>query len=580
MKGVWSFSAPYKISVSIAFFFMIAELAVELVQPLLMGKIINEGIMAKDLGIVAVWGGVILILSLLGFLSGILNTFYASHVSQSFGADMRKELFGRMQSFSYSQFSLFASGTLMTRLTNDVQQMQNTMFMMLRIMARAPLLIIGGMIMSFIVHPSLAVYLAISVPCLFLLLLFFMKKGGRMFKTVQKKLDHVNNVMGENLAGMKLIRAFLRRRVEVRRFEEVSEELRKKTAAVLQFMEISAPLLLFLMNGVILCILWFGNKEVKAGGADVGEVVAVVNYATRITSSLSMLSFIIMAFSRSRASAERLNEILWTSPEMGDQGALDTPVRIRGDIAFRNVYFAYEGQRVPALEDISFTLEAGKTMAILGSTGAGKSSLANLIPRLYDPVAGTVLIDGIDLREYDQYQLRRHIGLVPQESLLFTGSVEDNIRWGRRDATNKEIRQVCKDAQIEQTIQKLPSQFDTLIGQKGVNLSGGQRQRLSIARALIRKPSILLLDDSTSALDAKTELNLLTALKGYEATKLMVTQKISTAIHADIIMILQDGRIAALGSHQKLLDTSQLYRDIIDSQGGGRRAMHVEKTNK
>ncbi|WP_050613978.1 ABC transporter ATP-binding protein [Bacillus testis] len=580
MKTVWSYCRPYKISAAIALFFMIAELVVELVQPLLMAKIINNGIMVKNLEVVAIWGGIILALSLLGFLSGIMNTYYASHVSQSFGADIRKNVFEKVQSFSYAQFSLFAAGSLMTRLTNDVQQLQNTMFMGLRIMARAPLLIFGGLIMAFIVHPSLAVYLAVVVPCLFLFLVFFMGKGGRMFKVVQEKLDEVNNVMGENLAGMKLIRAFLRKSHEVSRFEDASEQLRKKTASVLQFMEISMPALLFLMNAATICILWFGNQEITVGTANVGEVVAVVNYATRITGSLSVLSFIIMAFSRSRASAARLNEVLNAPEEMEDHEDTFKIEAMRGDICFENVSFRYVGQSFSALDHVSFSLKAGCTMAILGSTGSGKSTLVNMIPRLYDPSEGRITIDGIDLREYDQRMLRRQIGLVPQEPLLFTGSVVENIRWGKRNASKEEVVKACKDAQIYETVMKLPQQMDTKIGQKGVNLSGGQRQRLSIARALVRKPRILLFDDSTSALDVKTEMELLQALKAYRGTKLIVTQKISTAIHADLIMLLQDGKKAAIGTHQELMESSALYREIIQSQGGERRSVYVEKANK
>lgn len=580
MKSVWQFINPYIIAASIALFFMLTELVVELLQPLLMAKIINEGVMKNDLNVIATWGGIMVLLSLVAFLSGIFNTYYASHASQSFGFDIRKNIFEKVQSLSYSQFSLFPSGSLMTRLTNDVQQLQNTMFMLLRIMVRAPLLIIGGLLMAFIVHPKLALFLAVVVPLLFLFLLFVMNKGSKMFKVVQEKLDNVNNVMGENLAGMKLIRAFLRRKHEINRFEVANDELKKRTASVLRFMEITMPSLLLLMNIAIICILWFGNREITLGSANVGEVVAIINYSTRITSSLSVFSFIIMAFSRAQASANRLNEILHTPSDMSDSENLDLGQNIKGEISFENVGFKYQDQENWALKNISFTVKSGHTLAILGATGSGKTSIMNLIPRLYDTTVGDIRIDGINVRDVKQDVLRQQIGIVPQEALLFTGTIRENILWGKRHASDEEIIEACRDAQIYPMIHKLPKGMLTLIGQKGVNLSGGQRQRLSIARALIRKPSIMLFDDSTSALDVQTEKQLLKALQKYKSTKLIVTQKISTAIHADSIMLLEDGEKIAEGTHDYLKQHSPLYQKILQSQLEERRENYAVETNK
>ncbi|MGN1400088.1 MAG: ABC transporter ATP-binding protein [Bacillus sp. (in: firmicutes)] len=574
MKNVWQYVRPYKVPAAIAVFFMLVELTVELIQPLIMARIINEGIMARDPDHVILWGGVLVGLSLTAFLSGILNTYYASHTSQGFGYDVRTNTFKKIQSFSYSQFTLFSSGSLMTRLTNDVQQVQNTLFMMLRIMLRAPLLIIGGLIMAFVVDVSLAAYLAVTVPVLFVFLIYIFSKGSRKFTIVQNRLDDVNTVMGENLSGMKLIRAFQREGHEEKRFAKANGRLKKETSSVLRFMEFTLPSLLLLMNLTIIMVLWYGNEEILGGGTDVGSVVAIINYATRITSSLSVFSFIVTAFSRARASAARIGEILKTEPMMGDEGKVVLR-KLQGEITFQGVGFRYGNHDRWALKDLSFTIHAGGTLAILGQTGSGKSTIINMIPRLYDVTEGTVTIDGIDVRDMDQRELRMQIGIVPQSALLFTGSIKENLLWGNRQASEEDILVACRDAQVAELLNQLPEGMHSIVGQKGVNLSGGQRQRLSIARALIRKPGILLFDDSTSALDARTERRLLDALKTYEATKIVVTQKISTAMSADKILLLKDGAKIAEGTHHHLKEHSQLYRDILDSQMQQRRESFV-----
>jgi ATP-binding cassette, subfamily B, multidrug efflux pump len=579
MSKVLHFLNPYRIAVGIALFFMLTELAVELWQPLLMAKIIDEGIMEKDISVILTWGGFMVFLSIVAFASGILNSFYAAHVSQSFGFDVRQRLFEKVQSFSYANFNKIPSSSLITRLTNDVTQIQNTVFMSLRIMMRAPLLIIGGLVMSFVVHPKLALFLAVVVPILFVFLIWFMNKGRRMFKIVQEKLDGVNSVMQENLAGMKLIRSFLRRNFEGRRFEDANVELMKHTSSVLRVMEVTMPVLLLLMNISILGVLWFGSIEVNTGGAQVGEVVAIVNYSMRITSALSVFTFIIMAFSRARASAERITDVFETAVVMKDDGKNTEKELTIGEVEFQNVSFQYPETSSYVLKDISFKAEAGETIAIMGATGAGKTSLFQLIPRLYDVTEGAVLVEHLDVREWKQDSLRNAIGLVPQDSILFTGSIAENIRWGMETANIDEIKQAANDAQIADTISKLPEEYETKIGQRGVNLSGGQKQRISIARALVRKPSILLLDDSTSALDLRTEAKLLEALKNYSCTTLIITQKISTAMSANQILLLEDGRLIAKGTHSELIENSGLYRKIYESQNGKGLQEHVETTH-
>lgn len=577
MGKVFSFLKPYKLAVGIALLLMLTELVVELLHPLLMAKIIDDGILQEDLGVVMKWGGIMVGMSFLAFLAGVINSFFAAHVSQNFGYDIRKGLYGKIQSFSFANFSLFPTSSLITRMTNDVTQVQNTIFMSLRIMMRAPLLIIGGVVMALIVNFQLALFLVIGVPVLFVLLMWLMKRGGALFKAVQEKLDGVNNVMRENLGGIRLIKAFLRKNHEIKRFDHASEDLKDQTVSALRLMEMTMPILLLIMNLSILAVLWFGSAGVNTGSVQVGEVVAIVNYATRITGALSIISFIIMAFARAKASAHRIADVLEEEVDLVDKQGIETGGAVlKGEVSFRSVYFRYPNTDTPVLENITFDAEAGSTVAIMGATGAGKSSLFQLLPRLYDVNKGVIAVDGKDITNLPLKNLRRQIGYVPQEALLFSGSVRDNLAWGKEDASMEEIIQAAKDAQIHETIDRLPNKYETVLGQKGVNLSGGQKQRLSIARALIRKPKILMLDDSTSALDLKTEGKLLKALQKYECTTFIITQKVSTAMEADKILLLEDGMLLEEGSHEHLLAQSTLYQNIYQSQFGAEVAEHVE----
>jgi ATP-binding cassette subfamily B multidrug efflux pump len=574
-----SFLKPYRLPVVVALFFMLTELMVELIHPLLMAKIIDEGILKGDLTVVMKWGAVMIGISFLAFAAGITNSFYASHVSQSYGYDVRRSLFEKVQSFSFANFNLFPTSSLITRLTNDVTQLQNTVFMSLRIMLRAPLLIIGGVVMALIINAKLALLLLVTVPVLFFFLLWLMNKGWGLFHSVQERLDAVNGVMRENLTGIRLIRAFMRRNHEIKRFSHANELLKERTVSALRLMETAMPILLLLMNASIIAILWFGSFEINTGGAQVGEVVAIVHYSMRITSALSVFSWIVMAFSRARASASRITEVLETEVDLLDSENIDVSAEVRtGKIEFKNVSFQYPGTSDSVLEDLSFSIRPGETVAVLGATGSGKTSLFQLIPRLYDVTKGQVLIDDQDIVSLKMEDVRKRIGYVPQEALLFSGTIKENIAWGKEKATMKEVMEAARDAQIHQTIEKLPNEYDTVLGQKGVNLSGGQKQRLSIARALIRKPKILLLDDSTSALDLKTEAKLLQALKTYTCTTLIITQKISTAMEADKILLLDEGKLLDEGSHDYLLEKSSLYKKIYQSQGREGEAQHVSAT--
>ncbi|EID44520.1 ABC transporter ATP-binding protein [Parageobacillus thermoglucosidasius] len=568
MQQVLSYLKPYRKWMIAAWLLMFIELIVELWQPLLMEKIIDNGVMAKNFSVVWTWGAVMLGTSLLAFTSGIANSFAAAYVGQEYGFLLRKRLFEKIQSFSFADFERFPTASLITRMTNDVTQIQNMVFMSLRIALRAPLLVLFGVVMSFAVHVQLALVCAVTVPLLVAFLLWMMTKAAASFSIVQQALDRVNRVMRENLAGMRLIKAWMRGTYEQKRFMKENEALMERTISALRLVETITPALLLMMNVAVIIILFIGRVDVQSGSATAGQVVAIVNYTTRITAALSMFTFITMAFSRAKASAERVADVLRVNVDVEDaQQAIDK-VSGQGEVRFEHVSFRYPNSRALVLKDISFVVHPHETVAILGATGSGKSSLLQLIPRLYDPVAGRVMIDGVDVRHIKQEQLRAFIRFVPQEVLLFSGTIAENIRFGNEHASMEEIIQAAKHAQIHDTIMKFPDGYDTVIGQRGVNLSGGQKQRLSIARALVGMPKILLLDDSTSALDLKTEAKLLRALKAYTCTTLIVTQKIQTAMEADTIFLLDDGKLLAKGSHDELLEKSEIYRKIVESQFG------------
>ncbi|WP_100011539.1 ABC transporter ATP-binding protein [Lentibacillus sediminis] len=548
---------------------MLIELAVELLLPLFLGLMINQGVMNQDLNTIVMWGSIMIGLSLVALAAGVFNSFYSAHVSFAFGYDIRQKLFEKIQSFSFKNLNQYPTSGLVTRFTNDVRQIQNTVFMGLRIMAKAPLTVLGGVIMAFVVNARLALIFLITVPLLILFLFWVMRIASRMFNKVQHNVDGVNRVMQENLAGMRLIKAFVRRNHEENRFIESNSDLANSTKTGFRFVESSMPVLLFVMNLSLIFIIWFGNMQAVAGQTSVGEVVTIVNYALRVSMSISMFSFIIMALSRAKASVGRLNEVFTLDVGMLDhEDAKPEQTATYGKVEYQQVTFTYPTADKPTLSNISFTANPGEKLAIIGATGSGKTSLFQLLPRLYDTDSGEIRIDDQSIASYTLENLRNGIGYVPQSPLLFTGTITDNIAWGKKHATSDEIIQAAKDAQIHDTIMELPDQYETRVGQKGVNLSGGQKQRISIARALIRHPKILMLDDSTSALDLATESRLLEAVQQYHCTTLIVTQKISTASDADRILLMDNGEILAAGTHDELLETSDLYHRIVESQFG------------
>jgi len=571
MKTVFLHAKPYKWPIVIALFLMLLELSVELIQPLLIAKIIDDGIIAGDESVVWLWGSGMMSLAFVAFFAGIINSYFAAHAAASFAFDLRQSLFRKVQAFSMTTFLRFPAAGLITRLTSDVTMVQSILFMGLRIMLRAPLLVLGSLIMAFIVNAQLALYLVIGAPVLLLFLYFMAKKGVTYFSGIQKRLDGVNRTIQENLQAVRLVKAYLRGAYEASRFSKVADLLRMDTVRAMRLMETIMPVLLLIMNISLMAVLWFGAVEVQDGDAKIGELVAVVNYAMRMTGAFSMFAFIIVAFSRAKASAERMEEVLHAED---DNFEIYKPTKpgvssIEGDLRFSSVSFNYSNKSEPILSNVSFHVAPGEKLAIMGATGSGKSTLLNLIPRIFEATEGEIYVSGKEVKEWSLKDLRDVIGLVPQQSILFTGSILENLSWGDRKAPLDELEAAAKKAQIHESIDLFPQKYETRVGQKGVNLSGGQKQRLSIARALVRKPAILILDDSTSALDVKTETALWRALEGEAATMLVVTQKISTAQGADKILLLDEGRVVGYGTHNDLMMQSALYVKIVQSQSEG-----------
>ncbi|WP_144510232.1 ABC transporter ATP-binding protein [Bacillus sp. FJAT-22090] len=577
MKKIFSYLSPYRWLVIIALVLMLVELSVELIQPLLIATIIDDGILAGDQQTIVFWGIIMLGISFIAFLAGVTNTFIASHVVQSYGYDIRQALFKKVQSFTMATFLRFPSASLITRLTNDVTITQNLIFMGLRIMLRAPLLVVGSIVMSFFVDAYLAMFLVMGAPILIIFLFLMSRKGLTLFGRVQKRVDQVTRKIQENLQAVRLIKAYLRGSFESERFAKVADMLKMDNVKAFRIMELILPVLLFIMNVSLMAVLWFGAKEIQTGATKMGDLVAIVNYAMRMTGAFSMFSFIIIFFSRAKASAERMEEVLVVEEGIEELSEdLENSISKVGEIEFQHVSFYYPSTDIPVLKDVSFSVKPGSKLAIMGATGSGKSTLLNLIPRFFDATEGSIRIDGVEVKNWPLKELRQIIGLVPQQSVLFTGSIEDNLGWGDSTATTGLLKEAAKQAQIHHSIEQFPDQYDTRVGQKGVNLSGGQKQRLSIARALVRKPEILLLDDSTSALDISTENALWEALEKENATMLVITQKIRTARGADEILLLEEGKVSAYGTHEQLMESSSLYREIAESQqeGDGHVELH------
>ncbi|WP_366247133.1 ABC transporter ATP-binding protein [Terribacillus aidingensis] len=561
MKTVFSYLKPYWLIIVTSLVFIMMELSVELVQPFLLQKLIDDGIAAGNNGLVIELGLGMVAIAIIGFGAGIINIFFADHLGQSVGKELRDQMYEKVQQAELQDIQHFGTSTLLTRLTNDVNQIQLTIVMFFRFMIRAPFLIIGGTVMAFVVNARIALILLIVIPILLIFLHFIMKRSIRYFGTVQRGVDKVNHVMRENLVGLRLIRIFAREEHEQNRFEQASNELRQNMLKAFRYTELSVPLLTLVMNIAILAILYIGGIQQQT---NVGDIVAIVNYATRITGALSVVGMLITFYARAKASSTRIAAILELDPP-SDNGET-TSETYRGKIDLEQVSYRYPNGKVPVIEDFTMKINPGERVAILGETGSGKSTLLHLMIGLYEPDNGRVLADDTPLSSLNSRSFRRQVGFVSQDVQLFSGTIRENIAWGVPDASDEAIIRAAKDAQIYDTINKLPDKLDTRLGQNGINLSGGQKQRLTIARALLLQPSLLLLDDSTSALDLQTERKLLEVLKRYQCTTVLVTQKLSTAMQCDRILIVEEGKRTAYGTADELLEQSELFRAIRASQ--------------
>lgn len=565
------FLKPYRFWALIAPVLMMLEVAMDLMQPRMIARIVDEGIAQLNLPLVYQTGGLMIGLALIGALGGMSNGFFAVRAVQGFAADLREALFRKVQELSFANLEELEIGQLVTRLTNDVTQVQQAIYMTLRMMIRAPLLLIGSLIMAIITSPQLIFIPLILMPLELLVVIWFINKATPLYTRVQEKLDVVNSVVQENLAGVRVVKAFVRRTHEERRFGNANNALVDQTLIVARLSAATMPFMMLTMNLGVVAVLWFGGIQVTRGEMQLGQIIAFVNYLTTTLFSLMMVSMLVIMVARAEASATRIQEVLLSEPTVQDQPDARQVQAPKGHIAFENVSFSYNGNGCdPVLKDVSFTAEPGQTVALLGTTGAGKSSLVHLIPRFYDVTGGKITLDGVDIRQLDQESLRRSIGMALQETVLFSGTIRDNIRYGRPEASEEEVIAAAQAAQAHDFVMSFPEGYDTEVGQRGVNLSGGQKQRLAIARALLLQPAVLILDDSTSAVDVETETKIQAALEGLmqNRTSFVIAQRISTVLTADKILVLDDGRIAAEGTHTKLLASSPIYRDIYNSQLG------------
>lgn len=561
---------PYWLWATLAPLCMMLEVALDLLQPRLLQTIIDQGIARSDMALVVRTGITMIGLAILGLLAGVGCGVFAVMAGQSFGADLRQAVFQKVQTLSFGNLDRLSTGALVTRLTSDVGQVQDLVVMLLRGMVRAPLLLIGGLIMAILTSPKLAWLFLALIPVVLLALVSILRKSYPLARQIQRGLDKLNTVLQENLAGVRVVKAFARADYEIGRFGKANDELVGLNTTVARLGALTGPMMTLAVNIGVVAALWIGGVNVKSGGLQVGQVVAFINYLTQTMMALMFVSMLTLQVSRAQASAQRVQEVLSTEPLVKNppDGLRLSEAQIQGRVVFENVAFGYEQQ--PVLRNINLVAEPGQTVALLGATGSGKSTLVQLIPRFYDVTEGRITLDGIDVRELDEEALHHLVTIALQESVLFSGMIRDNIRYGHPEATDEEIATVAKIAEADEFVQRFSDGYDTVLGQRGVNLSGGQKQRIAIARALLPRPKILILDDSTSAVDMRTEARIHEAIAGqpFPQTRFIVAQRISTVRNADIILILEDGEIVDRGTHESLLESSPIYREIYESQTG------------
>lgn len=548
---------------------MIVEVYGDLTIPKLVARIIDEGITLENEAIVQELGLKIILLTLLMLIGGVGCAIFSSIAGQGFGAELRKDMYKNIQKFSFPNINKFKTSSLITRLTNDVTAVEQLVKMSLRMMVRAPIMFVGGIVMALSINKELATIIVFALPIMIIAALLIAKKGFPYFDVIQKKVDRVNAVIRENLVGARVIKVFTREKQEEDRFETANKDLMDVSIKGQNIVLWIMPVISLVMNLSIVAIVWFGAKLVGVNGFEVGDITSFITYITQILFSFMMLSACILMAARSKASIDRIKEVL---NEKTDVSNSENPIDKRienGKITFKNVCFAYkdsDGSYI--LNDLNFEIKPGESVAILGTTGSGKTSIINLIPRMFDVSEGEVLIDDINVKQYDLKSLREDIGMVLQKNILFSGTVAENIRWGKEDATDEEINEACDIAQIGGFIRALPDGYNTRVEQRGANFSGGQKQRLCVARAIVKKPKILILDDSMSALDTATENKLRNALKEKmkDTTVVMIAQRINTAKNADKILVLDKTKIVGFGTHDELIKTNEVYKEIYNSQ--------------
>lgn len=554
---------------------IILEVICELLLPLVMSEIVDTAIPSGDVNYIFKMGLIMLALAAVSMACGVLASKYAAFASQGFGANLRQCLFNKVQEFSFADIDRFSSASLITRMTNDVNAMTMMLAMGLRMLVRAPVMLVAALCISFTLNAKLALVLVVVIPLMLIAVGGLMFMCTRLFEAMQKKIDNLNNTLQENLVAIRVVKIFVRADFERKKFKKSNDELMDAALAVGLRIIAILPIMMLAMNGATVAVLYFGGRMVMGGTFLVGDLQAFINYIVQILMSVMMVAMSLLQLSRAQACAHRINEVLNTEPSVEDkpnakEQTLPAP---RGEVEFRDVSFRYvaTGTGDDVLSHISFDVKPGQFVALVGGTGTGKSSLVNLIPRFYDVTGGAVLLDGMDVRDYPLEELRSRIGMVLQTNVLFTGTIRENLKWGKEDATEEEIIQAAKDAQAYDFIMALPDGFDTMLTQGGTNVSGGQKQRLCIARAMLRKPAVLILDDSTSAVDSATEAAIRESFAKNlkDTTVIIIAQRISSVQYADEILILEDDHIAAQGTHDELLKSSPIYQEIYQSQQEG-----------
>ena len=574
LKRYKKYITPYLSAFVIGPLMMLTEVAGEVMLPKFMSMIINNGVASRNVAYIGKMGTLMVLTVLFMAVGGILGAYFSAKASISFTSDMRNDLFRKVQQFSFENIDDYSTGSLVTRLTNDVQQVQNVLMMGLRMALRAPGMFLGALIMAFMMNRQLAVIILIVIPLLLAAILLILKTAFPRFGEMQRRLDRLNSGIQESLTNVRVVKSFVREDHEIEKFSKLNDDLKESSLRALRIVIATMPVMMFAMNVTTLAVVWYGGNIIIAGKMPVGDLTAFTTYIVQILMSLMMLSMVFLQSSRASASMKRINEIFDTEIGLNDDHAKNKDKKVtEGRVEFKNVSFGYSGEngrKDLVLEGISFTAEPGQTIGIIGSTGSGKTSLVQLIPRLYDVTGGEVLVDGVNVKEYSLKHLREGVGMVLQKNILFSGTIEENLRWGNEDAPMEDVIRFSESAQADPFVKTFKNGYDTEMGQGGVNVSGGQKQRLCIARALLKHPKILILDDSTSAVDTATEAKIRESLYHdlKDTTKIIIAQRISSVQETDQILVLEDGKIIGHGTHEELLKTCEAYSEIYTTQIG------------